>query len=158
MCGSSLASTGHKFCTSLFVALAIAVLLALQPPGSDCFPFVLCFAGIVLTAWLDRYGLSLLGLGLSWYSIDALFSYPGPSPNVVLLRSHLVIAVVAIGLAIGVLTRLVRSARRDALEKSSEARRAMEEQRANWEGCNPFDCALETHAATGSCVGTLLRI
>ena len=25
-------------------------------------------------------------------------------------------------------------------------------------GCNPFDCALETHAATGSCVGTLLRI
>ena len=25
-------------------------------------------------------------------------------------------------------------------------------------GCNPFDCALEIHAATGSCVGTLLRI
>jgi hypothetical protein len=25
-------------------------------------------------------------------------------------------------------------------------------------GCNPFGCALEIHTATGSCVGTLLRI
>src|SRR5262249_7859964 len=124
----NLASTWRKVCTCLFVALATDVLLTLHPPVTDVITFVLFFAAIAFTAWFGGYGLSLLALVLSWYAIDSLFLDPGGSPNVVLPKSRLAFAYFAVGLAISVLTRLVRTARQRTLERTSEARRALEDQ------------------------------
>jgi two-component system CheB/CheR fusion protein len=117
----------------LFVALAIAVPFALHPPVTNSFLFVLFFAAIVFTAWFGGYGLSLLALVLSWYSIDSLILDFGDSQNVEMPRSQLAFAYFAVGVAVSVLTRLVRTARQRAPERASEARKALQDPPADWE-------------------------
>jgi PAS domain S-box-containing protein len=126
-------STWRKVCMCLFVASATAILLALHPPVTEAFPFLLIFAAVVFTAWFGGYGLTLVALILSWYAIDSLLLDTGGSSNVVLPRSHLAFAFFTVGLAVSVLLRLAGTARRCALEMSYQARNALENQRAAWE-------------------------
>src|SRR5262245_35561081 len=103
------ASTLRKFSTYLFIALATAVLFTLHPPVRDTLPFILFSAGTVFTAWFGSRGLWPLVLVLSWYTIDSLFLEPGDSLNVVLPKSYIAFAVFVVGLAISVLTGLMRT-------------------------------------------------
>jgi PAS domain S-box-containing protein len=128
-----MASTWRRFCNRLSVTSATAVLLILHPLVVDIFPVVLLFAAVIVTAWYGGYGLSLLALVISWYSIDTLFVDPAGSPNVVLPRSPLAFAFFAVGLVISVLIGLVRTSRRRARESTSEARQALEDKRADRE-------------------------
>jgi PAS domain S-box-containing protein len=117
------------------VALATAVRVALDPLLGDRFPFLTCFVVIIPLAWYGGFGPTLLAVCLSWLAIDHFVLKPHGSVPLPLFGSRwqLAVAFFLFGLIAAAVGEALRAARRRAEASVLQARRVLEEQRADRE-------------------------
>jgi two-component system CheB/CheR fusion protein len=116
------------------VALATAARLAVDPLLGDRMPFVPFFVAVVLAAWYGGPGPSILAVGLSWLAIVRFRLEPhGPVPIFGTRWRWVFLFLSAFGLVVAQLGEALRAARRRAQASDAEARRVLEEQRADRE-------------------------
>jgi PAS domain S-box-containing protein len=119
--------------TAAGVALAAAARIAFDPLLGDRFPFLTFFVAIVVAAWYGGVGPGVLAVGLSWLTIIRVFLEPGGAVPVFGVQWRLLLAFILVGLAAALLGELLRAAQRTARASETEARRLLQEQRADRE-------------------------